>query len=153
METNNTSKKNEYKKLIIICSTIALVAAMALVGVLVLKNNSSKSDYEMMGDLSDFEMTYEDFAYGLKEDMSADEQAQVEALYNEFLEASKNNDENAMMDIFARLDELDLYDESMMGQMVELTEEEWAELDPDGDGIIVFEDGEIPEGFEAGEGN
>ena len=155
MEEKNIPKKNENKRLMIICATIVLVAVMALVSVIVLKNNSSEAGYDMYGDLSDFEMTYEDFTYGMKADLSADVEEQVKALYDEFLQASKNNDEKAIMEIFEKLDSMDVYDEATMGNMeiVELTPEELAQLDPDGDGIIVFEGDEIPEGFVEDGGN
>lgn len=149
MEENKTPQKNENKRLIIICATIILVAVMALLGVIILKNNSTNPEYEIYGDLSGIEMTYEDFTYGMKEDLSADVEQQVKDLYDEFLEANENNDQEAITAVFNKLDKLDVYDEEMMGNMeiIEMTPEELAQLDPDGDGVIVFEGDELPEGF------
>jgi len=156
METNNTPQNKENKKLIIICATTVIVAALALVTVLVLKSNSSKSDFKIYGDLSEFTMTYDDFTYGMKEDLPADVEEQIKNLYDEFLVASENSDDTAMIKIFDELDKLDVYDEGMMenmGGVIELTPQEMAELDSDGDGVIVFEDDELPAEFDESGGN
>ena len=151
MENTNIEQKGENKKLIIICAAIVLVAALALTTVLILKNNSSKNDFSMQGDISKLQMTYEDFTFGMKDNLPAEVEEKVKSLYDDFVAASEKNNPEAIVKIFDELNKLDVYEDDFMGNMggsgfIELTPEELAELDPDGDGVIVFEGSTFNEG-------
>ena len=144
METANTSNK----KLIIICTTIILVVAIVMTGVFIItKDNPSKN--VVIGDIGnmiDMEMSYEDFTFGMKEDLSQEIMDEVKSLYDEFLQALENNDDKEINSVFEKLSKLEVYDEgAMQSGMIEISPEEFAKLDPDGDGIIVFGEEGFPD--------
>jgi len=155
MENTNIEQKNENKKLIIICATIVLVVIAALAIVLILKNDSSKSEFTMQGNISGLQMTYEDFTFGMKDDLSAEVEEKVKSLYDDFVAASEQNDGEAISKVFEELNKLDVYDDNFIGNMggagfIEMTPEELAELDTDGDGVIVFQSDMITDGLPGG---
>jgi len=155
MKTNNNENVSSNKKLLIICGTFVIVTILFLAGILVLKNKIPKAKTQTMDNFSDYEMTFEDFTFGVKEDQDDEVMKELRSLYDEYLEANKNGNEKSMIKVFEKLSSLDIYDEDMMNnmEMIELTPEELEELDPDGDGVIYFDEGELPEGVEIVGGN
>ncbi|MCK5129496.1 MAG: hypothetical protein KAQ68_06580 [Clostridiales bacterium] len=147
METANTSNK----KLIIICTTIILVVAIVMTGVFIITKDKPSKNVVIggMGNMIDMEMSYEDFTFGMKEDLSQEVMDEVKSLYDEFLQALENNDDKEINNVFEKLSNLEVYDEgAMQSGMIEISPEEFAKLDPDGDGIIVFDKGDLPDGVE-----
>jgi hypothetical protein len=100
------NKKN-YKKLIIICSVVVLFAVLLLVGALIYKNNKAND----LSDEQGYEMTYEDFTFGMKDDLSEEVKQQVKEIYNDYVAAVEKNDNDAIDKVFAKLDELSVYSE------------------------------------------
>lgn len=147
METNNKSKK----KLIIICGAVLLAVAMVMAVFVVISNNQQKKDDTIIsgvGNALGFEMSYEDFTFGLKVDRTDEEESMLMELYEEFKAALAEGDNETITAVFEKLDMMNLFDENMISQMIELSPEELAELDLEGNGFVVIEDeGESRQGF------
>jgi len=137
---------NNMKKTIIICVTLVLVTVLGLTAVIIIKNSQNKEEMQKINSIG--EMSYEDFTFGMKEDLSQEVIDEVKSLYYDFLQALENNDDKAINNVFDKLSKLDVYDEgAMQSGMIEMSPEEFAKLDPDGDGIIVFGAEELPDDF------
>lgn len=107
----NTDKKNDMKKTLIICGSAVLVAAIALVCVLTLGNGANSNTSEDAV-LIDGEMTFEDFCFEMKEDLPQETMDEVNRLYEEVKQAMKDGDMEKVEKVYTQLAELDVYDYS-----------------------------------------
>lgn len=104
----NTDKKSDMKKTLIICGSAVLVAAIALVCVLTLGNGGNSSTN---GDvLFEGEMTFEDFCLGMKKDLPEETMEEVKRLYEEAKKAMKDGDMEKVEKVYTELANLDVYD-------------------------------------------
>lgn len=142
---------NSNKKLIIICITIILVVAMVMAVVIIMVKNKSKDNtmsIDGMEMLLNEQISYEEFIFGIKDDVTDEEEAALKELYAELNEAISNDDNDAVMEVYAKLSRLDIYDDSIIKGIMELSPEDFANLDPNGSGVVYFGEGELPDGFE-----
>lgn len=144
MEQQETKPKNDMKKTLIICGSAIVVAAIALVCVLVLTGNNNSGLAEINGTLMNGgEMTFEDFCFGMKEDLPQETMDEVKRLYEEAKQAMKEGDMDKLDEVYQELDSLDVFDFSninieSLGNM---------------EGVIIMDENgnmldELPEGAE-----
>lgn len=145
MEQQETKPKNDMKKTLIICGSAIVVAAIALVCVLVLagNGNSGVSDITSGTIMNGGEMTFEDFCFGMKEDLPQETMDEVKRLYEEAKQAMKEGDMDKLDEVYQELDSLDVFDFSninieSLGNM---------------EGVIIMDENgnmldELPEGAE-----
>lgn len=113
MENQNENGNMRTKRLLIICGCIIVVAAIALIGVLVLKdrNKSNLPDFldqtEMIG-IED--MTFEQFSMGMRKDLPAETLEEAKRLFAELQQATADGDAARVDEINLELSGLDLYD-------------------------------------------
>lgn len=89
------------KKTIIICISLVLVASMALVGIILLKNNGNKGDDSGKGKAV---MTYEEFTKSVRTDLSNEVKEEIQKIYDEYKNAKDEETRSAVLKRYYGMD-------------------------------------------------
>lgn len=124
---------------------------MVMAGVVLIIKNKQKDNTLSIDGIQTMlyeQISYEDFTFGIRDDITDEEEALLMELYEKLSDAIAKKDNDAVMEVYGKLGELNLYDNSIMDSITQMNPEILSELDNGGDGIIYFGEGELPEGFE-----
>lgn len=137
MENQNVNESMKTKRLLIICGCIIVVAAIALIGVLVLKdrNENSLPDFlDQAAMVGIEEMTFEQYSMGMRKDLPAETLEEAKRLFEELQQASADGDAGRMNEINMELARLDLFDfdlSNMQSRTVMAFDAEGNPVDPE----------------------
>lgn len=135
MEQQNSNGNNQMKKTLIICGSILAVAVIALVCIMILTNQKTPNQAEMLngGMLMDpSEMTFEEFCMGMKKDLPQETMNEVKRLYEVLQKAFEDEDMDKVNEVYKELEQLDVYDFS-----------QFEDMGLDGGVIIMDENGNV----------